>query len=67
MLKFTTFIFTENLRVLQIVFQTVYLIGDLDPVYKWNFVKFSIDFLELENLEVMSLGWALGFRFSNKL
>ena len=39
----------------------------LDPVYRRNSVEFLIDFRKLENLEIMSLGWVLGSRFSNWL
>ena len=45
----------------------MYLIGGLDPVYKRNSAEFLIDFQELENLEIMSLGWILGSCFSNML
>ena len=42
----------------------MYLLGGLEPVYKWKFTKFLVDFQELESLEIMSLDWILGFRFS---
>ena len=44
-----------------------FLTGGLDLVYKQNSVEFLIHFRELENLEIMSLDWVLGSRFSNGL
>ena len=44
-----------------------FLAGGLDPIYRRNSVEFSIHFQELENLKIMSLGWALGPHFSNGL
>ena len=44
-----------------------FLIGGLGLKYRRNSVEFLIDFQELENLEIMSLGWILGSRFSNGL
>ena len=48
-------------------FELYFLVGGLDSVYKRNFVKFLVDFRELENLEIMSLDWVSGSRFSNGL
>ena len=39
-----------------------FLIRGLDPVYKWNSIEFSIDFRELKNLGIMSLGWVFVFQ-----
>ena len=53
--------------ICEILYETVFLAGGLDPGYKRNSVEFSVDFRELENLEIMSLSWVSGFRFSNGL
>ena len=44
-----------------------FLAGGLDFVYRQNSIEFLVDFWELENLEIMSLGWVLGSYFSNRL
>ena len=48
-------------------FELYFLVRGLDSVYKWNSVEFLIDFQELENLEIMFVGWVSGSRFSNEL
>ena len=53
--------------VLRCYINYYFLTGGLGPKYKWNSVEFLIDFRKLENLEIISLGWALGSRFSNGL
>ena len=52
------FVVVENYKL-------YFLARGLNLVYRQNSVQFSIDFWELENLEIMSLGWVLGSRFSN--
>ena len=50
-----------------ICYELCLLTGGLDPIYKRNSVEFSINFQEIENLKIVSLGYVLGFRFSNRL
>ena len=48
-------------------FELYFLTKGLDPVYKWNFVEFLVNFRELKNFKMMSLNWVLDLCFSNGL
>ena len=58
----------SHIRICGLLFINYYfLIKGLGPFYKRNFVKFLIDFRELESLEIMSLDWVSDSHFSNEL
>ena len=46
-----------------ICYELCFLTRGLDPVYKWNSIKYLIDFWELESLEILSLDWASSLLF----